>query len=143
MFISRTPTPAAISMAKWTKNHTLEIGIVLGVIGLVATLAAFTLRFADTTPTWLQSYRDLTLTDDGDWNLLVMILAPIVLLWGGFWIGEQIVLRRRFERMLDTPKRSEFSARRSELEELSKRLPEGYKKRIAAKESEFVSKRST
>lgn len=129
-------------MAKWTKNHMLELGVVIGVVGLVGSIIAFTLRFAKQTPSWLASYRTLVVRPEGDWNLVLLIVGPILLIWGGFWVGEQVVLRRRFERMLDTPKRSEFSARRSELETLSKRLPDGYKKRIAAKEAEFVSKRS-
>jgi hypothetical protein len=121
----------------------LELGLVLGVIGLIGSIIAFSYRFIPTTPSWLDWYGDLVARPEGDYNLILLIVAPIILIWGGFWIGEQIVLRRRFERMLDTPKRSEFSSRRSELDKLSKRLPDGYKARIAKKESEFVSKRST
>ena len=130
-------------MARWTKNHMLELGLVLGVVGLIGTIIAFAYRFMKTTPSWLSWYGNIVARPEGDYNLILMIVAPILLIWGGFWIGEQLVLRRRFERMLDTPKRSEFTSRRSELEQLSRRLPDGYKQRIAAKESEFVSKRST
>lgn len=129
-------------MAKWTRNHMMEIGAVLLIIGLVGTIISWVYNFADTTPGWLASYGTLVNRGEGNYNLFVFIVAPIVLLLGAFYVGEQIVLRRRFERLLDTPKRSEFTSRRRDLEHLSRRLPEGYSKRISQKESEFVSKRA-
>jgi hypothetical protein len=65
-----------------------------------------------------------------------------MLIIGGFYFGEQLVLRRRFERLLDTPRKSEFSTRRRDLEDLAKRLPDTFRQRIDAKESEFGSRRS-
>ena len=136
------PAPRAGIMARWTKNHMLELGIVLLILGLLGTVVSFVLNFADTTPSWLASYEDLVRRPQGDFNLILLIAGPILLIWGGFWVGEQMVLRRRFERLLDTPKRSEFTSRRSELESMTKRLPDGYRKRITEKESEFVSRRA-
>lgn len=129
-------------MARWTKNHMLEMGAVLLLLGLIGTIISFTDNFADTTPSWLGWYENLVERPQGDFNLILLILAPVLLIWGGFWVGEQLVLRRRFERLLDTPKKSEFVARRTQMEEVSKRLPDGYRKRISEKESEFASKRS-
>lgn len=133
-------------MARWTKNHMLELGAVLLLLGLVGSIIAFTYRFADATPSWLAWYGDIVLVASGDfagdYNLLTMIAGPILLIWGGFWVGEQVVLRRRFERLLDTPKRSEFAARRTEVEDMLKRLPDGYKARVKQKEGEFVSRRA-
>lgn len=130
-------------MAKWTKNHRMEIGAVLLVLGLVLTVVSFSLNFSSETPSWLASYKDLVETESGeDWNLVVMIVGPIVLISGGFYVGEQFVLRRRFERLIDTPKRSEFTSRRRDLEDIAKRLPDGFTSRIKEKESEFVSRRS-
>lgn len=129
-------------MARWTKNHMMEIGALLLVVGLVGTIIAFVDRFATTTPGWLQWYEDLVKQPAGDYNLILLIVAPIVLIMGGFYVGEQLVLRRRFDRLLDTSKKSEFTSRRRDLEDLSRRLPDGYRKRIADKEGEFLSKRA-
>lgn len=121
----------------------LELGVVLLVIGLVGTIVSFTYNSANVTPDWLDSYQNLVnRPGEGDYNLIVLIVAPIILIWGGFWVGEQLVLRRRFDRLLDTPKKSEFASRRGKLEETAKRLPDGYRKRISEKEAEFVSKRA-
>lgn len=123
----------------------LELGALLLVIGLVGTIISFWYNwFLDpAAPGMMGRYRDLVdRPGEGDYNLIILIVAPIILIWGGFWVGEQLVLRRRFERLLDTPKRSEFASRRTDLEAISKRLPDGYRTRIKEKESEFVTKRA-
>lgn len=129
-------------MAKWTKNHMLEIGAVVAAIGLLLTVISFTYSFADATPGWLKGYDSLVNRDEGNYNLILFIAGPIMLIIGGFYFGEQLVLRRRFERLLDTPRKSEFSTRRRDLEDLAKRLPDNFRQRIDAKESEFTSRRS-
>jgi hypothetical protein len=133
-------------MAKWTRNHMLEIGGILLVLGVVLTVISFSDSFVEPTPAWLSPYHDLVHVTTGDYkgnyNLILFILGPILLLMGGFYFGEQLVLRRRFERLLDTPKKSEFASRRKDLEDLAKRLPSAYNERIDAKEAEFKSKRA-
>ena len=128
-------------MAKWTKNHRMEIGAVLLVIGLALTVISWSLSFADTTPGWLEGYEGVVDQGGADYNLIVFIVGPILLIWGAWYIGEQIIYRRRFEKLIDTPKRSEFTSRRRELEETARRLPAPFMQRIREKESEFVSKR--
>ena len=139
--------PAGFDMAKWTRNHMLEIGGALLAVGLILTVISFTYAFADATPSWLAWYADLVRVDsgtfEGNYNTFVFILGPILLIMGGFYFGEQVVLRRRFERLIDTPKRSEFTSRRRDLEDLAARLPEGYASRIETKEGEFRTKRTT
>lgn len=130
-------------MAKWTKNHMLEIGAVVGVLGLILTIISFTYSFADTTPGWLKGYDTLVNRAEGNYNLILFIAGPLMLIIGGFYFGEQLVLRRRFERMIDTPKKSEFVSRRRDLEDLSKRLPDQYGKRIRQKEGELAGSSSS
>jgi len=120
----------------------MTIGGILLVVGLVGTLISWIYNFVQPPPGWLSTYDGWVNRGEGNYNLFLFIAAPILLIMGGFYFGEQVVLRRRFERMLDTPKKSEFASRRRDLEDLSKRLPEAYAKRISEKESEFVSKRN-
>lgn len=130
-------------MAKWTRNHILEIGALVLALGLTLTVISFVYSFVDPASRgWLDWYADLVERPEGNYNLILFILGPILLIAGGFYVGEQLVLRRRFERLLETPKKSEFASRRRDLEELARRLPEPYSGRIDAKEAEFKSKRS-
>lgn len=130
-------------MAKWTRNHRLAIGAAVLAIGVTLTVISWTYSFAEPTPAWMTSYHDIVERPEGNYNLIVFIVGPIMVLLGGFYVGEQIVLRRRFERLLDTPQKGEFSRRRRDLEDLSERLPEKFAARIQQKESEFQSKRPT
>ena len=120
----------------------MEIGGAILAVGIVLTIVSFTYRFVTPTPGWLSGYAGLVQRPEGDYNLILLILGPILVIMGGFYVGEQVVLRRRFERLLDTPKRSEFTSRRRTLEDLARRLPDGFSSRIEEKESEFKSKRS-
>ena len=129
-------------MARWTKNHRLELGAVLFLIGLLGTIFAIVENLDGRAPGWLRWYEDLVRRPEGNFNLILLIVAPVILIWGAVWLGEQLVYRRRFERLLDTPKKSEFVARRSEIEDVARRLPDGYKERISEKEDQFVSKRA-
>lgn len=130
-------------MAKWTKNHMLEIGAVVAILGLILTALSWTHNFTDPKPGWLGWYSNLVTREEGDYNLFLFLAGPIMLIIGGFYLGEQIVLRRRFDRMIDTPKKSEFVGRRKDLEDLAKRLPDTYGKRIRDKETEFAGTSSS
>lgn len=129
-------------MAKWTRNHRMELGAVLLLVGLALTVVSWSLAFADATPGWLASYASAVKQDGADYNLIVFIVGPILLIWGAWYIGEQIIFRRRFETLIDTPKRSEFTSRRRELEDIARRLPEQFQARLKAKENEFSSRRA-
>lgn len=121
----------------------LEIGAVVLALGVILTFISFAYAFLTADKrAWLDWYAGLVERPEGNYNLILFILGPILLITGGFYVGEQLVLRRRFERLLDTPKRSEFTSRRRDLEDLARRLPEGYMKRIDAKEAEFKTKRT-
>lgn len=138
------PDPRKVQrMARFTRNYMLEIGAVVLAVGLVFTFLSYVYRFAS--PDWLGWWEDALAAVPGadaeGWNLLIMIIATIMLISGGFYFGEQLVLRRRFERLIDTPKKSEFVANRKDLDALARRLPTQYRARINAKEAEFRSLR--
>jgi len=124
-------------MAKWTKNHMLEIGIVLAILGLILTAISWLYAFVSPTPAFLASYAALVERPEGNYNLILLIGGPILLIVGCIYFGEQLILRRRFEKLIDTPKRSEFTSRRKDLEDLARRLPDGFNARIKDKETEF------
>lgn len=115
----------------------MEIGGLVAAVGLVLTVISFTYAFADAAPGWLGWYDGIVDQPQGNWNTVVIIVGPILLIMGGFYLGEQIVLRRRFERLIDTTKKSEFTSRRRDLDDLSKRLPTNFSERLRDKEAEF------
>lgn len=128
-------------MSVWYKiarNYTLPLAalvLVASVLGLVVSLGLL----AYVAPT----VNDQVISALGAWALWVTILGALGVLMGGWYVGEQVYLRRKFERLVGTDKRSEFVSSRKDLDDIAKRLPESYKPRIKEKEAQFVaSKRS-
>lgn len=132
-------------MGRITRNYMLSIGLTLAGVGLVITALAWTVAYSrsDAVDFW-RAFIDIFPGQDWrsqDWNMLFMIMGPILLVTGAFYAGEQMVLRRRFERMISTTKKSEFVSSRKDLEDLSKRLPTNYRGRIVEKEESFRNTR--
>lgn len=128
-------------MSLWyriSKNYTLPISavvLVLSIIGLIVSTEA--MRF-------LSPDLDAQIKGAlGAWALWVTILGGLGVLIGGWYTAEQLWFRRKFERLITTEKRTEFMDHRKDLDDLAKRLPDGYKPRIKEKEAQFLtSKRS-
>ena len=131
-------------MGRITRNYMLPIGTALFVVGLVITALAWTVAYSrtDLVDFW-RAFIDVIpgQSRDQDWNILFMILGPVLLITGAFYAGEQLLLRRRFERMIATTKKSEFVRDRKELEDLAKRLPTGSRHRVLETEESFRSMR--
>ncbi|HWG92121.1 MAG TPA: DUF3198 domain-containing protein [Candidatus Thermoplasmatota archaeon] len=123
-------------MAKFTKNYTLEIGLGVAIVGLLLTVVSWIEKFA---PGTLGFYHRLVenTADAGDWNLLLVIVGPLLLIGGAYYFGEQLFLRARFEKLLATSQRTAFTKNRRDLEELARRLPDRYASRISEKESQL------
>lgn len=129
-------------MARVTQEHMLEIGAVTAAVGVVLMVLSYAYRFMDA-PGWLGFYESALDAIPGataaGYNLWVMILSTILAITGAFYFGEQMMLRRRFERIISTAKKSEFASRRKDLDDLVRRLPATYKDRVKAKETSFRS----
>ncbi len=122
----------------------MEIGAVFFVLGLVMSILSYVYNFGDN-PAFLAFYdnfiRNVPGADAEGYNLLFMLLGTLFLIGGGWYFGEQLVLRRRFERLISTAKKSDFVSHRKDLDELASRLPRGYRGRIEEKENSFRSLR--
>lgn len=124
-------------MSLWYKiarNYTLPLAALVlaaSVLGLVVSLGL--LGYA------APSLNDQVIGALGAWALWVTILGALGVLVGGWYVAEQVYLRRKFERLLGTDKRSEFVSSRKGLDDIAKRLPESYKPRIKEKEAHFVA----
>src|SRR5688572_12805390 len=109
-------------MGRITRNYMLPIGTALFAVGLVITAVSWTWKYASDTIPWYGGFLDVIpgQSANQDWNVLFQIVGPVLLIMGAFYAGEQLLLRRRFERMIATTKKSEFVSSRKDLEDLSK-----------------------
>lgn len=124
-------------MARFTKNYTMEIGLAVAILGFLITLVSWIAKFSDLP---LPLYRKLvedTAATAGDWNLLLVIVGPLLLIGGAWYFFEQLFLRRRFEKLLSTSQKSAFTKNKRDLEDIARRLPDRYYDRIAEKENQL------
>jgi len=75
----------------------------------------------------------------GPWTLWLAILGGFGILVAGWYFAEQVYLRRKFEQLIGTDKRTDFQSSRKRLDDMAKRLPDGYRARVKEKEAQFVA----
>ena len=132
---------AMVSAYKLVKNYTLPLAAVVLLLSVVGLVLGFHLLQYVNPATDLQATKPLGVGPGSGWDQLLGIVAAFGALLGAWYVGEQVVARRKFERLLDTDKRSEFVSNRKDLEQLTKRLPDHFKPRFAEKEASFKSSR--
>ncbi|MBI4392504.1 MAG: DUF3198 domain-containing protein [Euryarchaeota archaeon] len=125
-------------LAKFLKNNMLVISALVFVVGLAVTLWSWW-GSAISKDYFAEYLAQIDAT--GKWNLWVQIISPLVLLTGAWYLGDQIITRRKFGEMIATQKKSEFVTAKKELTDIARRLPDRYKAKIEAKEAELTSKR--
>lgn len=118
-----------------TKNYTLPISAVVFVLAIIGLLLGLNLVSALN----LETGNELRRLTDESWWLMISLISGFAALVSGWYVAEGLWNRRKFERLLNTDKRSEFVGSRKDLEELARRLPESYKPRIKEKEAQFIS----
>jgi hypothetical protein len=73
----------------------------------------------------------------GDYHRFFIIIPPFGIILGGWYLGSTIYKRRRFEKMVSTEKKSDFVKSLHELELLSHKLPDSYRKRFKKTKKRF------
>lgn len=127
----RDQLPARMGRHAVFRNHLLPISTVITIIGLIATVIAFGPK-----PQWY-----LDALPGPEWNNWTQLLGPIVLLIGVWYLVEQVYLRRRFNELIDQPKRSELQKNLPEIEDMVGRLPKSFEAKVEEKERSFKTKR--
>lgn len=112
------------------RRYILPAGVVTLIVG--AALSALSLIWGFTGMRQTVSFyaQLLPSANPGGWNMLVVIVSPFVALAGGWYAWEQISMRRRFDELVETRKKSEFRKELPELRHLVDQLPPRYEERL-------------
>lgn len=95
----------------WVDSVVLGAGAVLTVLALG--------YFTPLSSAWpFTVINPVTNTPSANWNLVFVILGPILLIAGGYLLGTYIVARRRFEHLMVTKSKAEFIRNIPEIEDL-------------------------
>lgn len=112
------------------RRYVLPAGVAVLVVGVALTLLSVVAGFT--------GYREaigfytqiLPASNRGGWNTIVLIVSPFIALTGGWYAWEQLSLRRRFDELVETRKKSEFRKELPELRHLVDQLPPRYEERL-------------
>lgn len=115
------PPPLMLRMRHWLRTYRFPLScIVLGVavVMVILALGDFTPLNAVYPFTVINSYTDQSGNGGENWNLLFVILGPILVIIGGYLVGAYVVARRRFEQLMRSKSKAELLRNIPELEEL-------------------------
>ena len=125
-------------MLKWVSRHILPISLVVFLIGLLFTIVSvFGVFYEDETPDFLVGLVDAF----GDWNLWALILGPILLIGGGWYLFDSIKMRREFEELVSTPSKAKFIRNMERIEYLAWKLSIAHQERVVERKKEFRIKK--
>jgi len=105
-------------LRRWMRVHRAAISIAVLAIGFLLSIlavGAFT-PLAQTAP--FPTIDKATTPGGTNYNLVFVILGPILIIVGGYLVGAYFYARRRFEHLMLTKSKAEFLRHLPELEEL-------------------------
>lgn len=119
--VAAGPPPFTQRARHWLRTYRFllsSIVLAAGVIMVILSLGDFT-PLASVYPfTVINSYTDQSANGGENWNLVFVILGPILVLIGGYLVGAYLVARRRFEQLMRSKSKAELLRNIPEIEEL-------------------------
>lgn len=109
----------------------LVAGIVFTILGVASFLVP------SSAPAEPDFFYDLIKNKIGNWIIWVLFWGPILLLAGGFYIGDTIKKYREFEKLIDTDSKAKFVQNQDRIEYLAWLLSARLEKRVQEKKEEF------
>ena len=110
-------TPAESRLRWWMRAHRAILSIVVLAVGVflsVLALGAFT-PLANTAP--FPSINAVTDQPNANYNLVFVIVGPLVAIVGAYLVGAYYYARRKFEHLMVTKSKAEFLRSLPDLEE--------------------------
>jgi hypothetical protein len=144
MVSESSPTPFGRRLRHWARVERGWLSVLVLAIGVLLTVLAV----GDYTPlgttgpfSQINSATDLSGTGGPNYNLLFVIIGPILVLIGGYLVGAYYVARRRFEHLMLSRSKAEFLRNLPEVEDLLWDLTPADESRYEAKKSELRIRR--
>lgn len=124
----------------FARNNALWMSIAAALVGGV--LFVFSIA-ANQEASWVAFYTDMVPSGgtEANWNKAVMLISGVVFATGAWYVVEQVNARRRFNRMMNSEKKSEFQQNMDTLQETVGLLPKSYEESFEEKRDKFDSRR--
>lgn len=73
----------------------------------------------------------------GDWKYWLFIISPLLLMMCGFYLGDNILKRRKFDKLVNTTSKANFVRNQDDIEYLAWKLTERHATIVEQKKKEF------
>ena len=138
------------SLRIWFRDYTLQVSALLTILFIIMivfgglSLFAYD-KYGDSIPEpiddWVASLHGANDPDDPKYDLCLFPIGGLLVMFSGWYLGDAIVKRRQFEKMLDSESKSEFLENLDELEEMAWKLSSKHEMRVMDKKEELGLKR--
>jgi len=108
---------------------------IAGLVMTILVIISFTLPA--TAPDQPDFFYDLIKVKIGNWMVWIMLLGPILLLAGIFYLGDTIKKFREFNKLMDTDSKAKFVQNQDRIEYLAWLLSARFEKQVEEKKKEF------
>ncbi|MFQ6106973.1 MAG: DUF3198 domain-containing protein [Thermoplasmata archaeon] len=125
-------------MAKILQEFTLEISVVLLVLGIFLMLIVITGNFFpnDSPEFLIRVHKDIN-----GWLVWLDVIAPIMLMVAAYYFGITLKMSWEFARLIDTKSKATFIRNQDRIEELAFNLTENHRRRVREKKDELNIKK--
>ncbi|HLM91063.1 MAG TPA: DUF3198 domain-containing protein [Thermoplasmata archaeon] len=135
----KVPLERRIRIGMRTQRAVLAVFVLaVGILLTVLALGAFTPLMNDAPFTTINTY---TNTADANYNLVFLIVGPIVAIVGAYLVGAYYYARRKFEHLMVTKSKAEFLRNIPDLEETLWDLTPADEERYQRKRAELRVRR--
>jgi hypothetical protein len=85
--------------------------------------------FMDALPSYLFALEELS-QPFGTWAYWLVVLGPLLLVGGGWWLYDYVKKTRELARLIDTPSKAKFVRRLDDIEYLAWSLPKRFEDQV-------------
>ena len=125
-------------MARLYREFRLEVAAMIFIAGLVTTiLVIISFTLPSTRPEQPDFFYKLIKDNIGNWMVWMMLLGPILLLAGIFYLGDTVKKFREFNKLIDADSKAKFVQNQDRIEYLAWLLSARLEKQVEAKKKEF------
>ena len=115
------------------KEYRLELASFLCAVSVFITVVGVVgVFFVDTLPSYLFALEELA-QPFGSWSYWLVVLGPLLLVGGGWWLYDYVKKTRELARLIDTPSKAKFVRRLDDIEYLAWSLPKRFEDKVIEK----------
>lgn len=136
--------PFSRALRRWLRTYRFLLSAVLLAIGIVLTVlavGAFTPLANDGPFPQINGATDQSGSGGWNWNLVFVVVGPIVVMIGAYLVGSYYIARAKFEHLMVTKSKAEFLRNLPEVEDLLWDLTPADETRYLEKKAELRIRR--